>query len=696
MATFNVEIRQRVSGLFADIVYPKANWNNIDNKPATYPPTAHYHNEMIYYVAGNTSGTAGTWTGTISGLAAYYDGLTIRFRIGIAGASTTTLNINGLGAVTVQRYVGSSNITTHFPVNAVITMTKVGSSWVVQDWFDSTDDYGMRWINSTIAGAEVTRYKIIMEGPDRKFYPLTIGNTQATSKTVSTQDFLLNGLILQQGYDATYAANGQLPSYGLWSQRYFTTTDWTFNQVSGWTAYYPVYLKGTIQSNDTFRLDNTTTTSWLTQTLPTTDDGFVYIKLGYMNNTTTAFTLTIDHPIYHYKNGALREYISGHQHVVADITDFPSSLPASDVYAWAKEASKPSYNANEIGGLGASYRWLTDSYISTWNAKQDALGFTAVPNTRTINAKPLNADVTITASDIGAVPNSQTANRALIVDGLGSVITETYANFKSLLAITKTDVALNNLTNDTQMKKIASSTNGKVPTWNGTTGDVLNDGYSVSDSVSNEALAANANLVTERDVYYGLCLFNGSAQSRANIIYAPTGAGTARQKLISAGSGAPVWETNPLYYTLASDQSASITTLADATGMTTASLPIGTYKIKLIASYRTAATTTGIKVGAYLSAGAGNVRGLWTGQISSATVATNLTQSFYTIGSSDAAGSNILTTGVSSTSVDHFIGFEAILRVTTAATMRIQIASEVTGSSATLKAGSTLVVERIE
>jgi len=48
---------------------------------------------------------------------------------------------------------------------------------------------------------------------------------------------------------------------------------------------------------------------------------------------------------------------------------FPTALPASDVYSWAKAATKPSYIASEIGGLGANYRWLTDAYIATWNAK---------------------------------------------------------------------------------------------------------------------------------------------------------------------------------------------------------------------------------------------------------------------------------------------------------------------------------------
>ena len=40
---------------------------------------------------------------------------------------------------------------------------------------------------------------------------------------------------------------------------------------------------------------------------------------------------------------------NGHTHTKSQITDFPSSLPASDVYSWAKASTKPSYNFSEIG-----------------------------------------------------------------------------------------------------------------------------------------------------------------------------------------------------------------------------------------------------------------------------------------------------------------------------------------------------------
>ena len=40
---------------------------------------------------------------------------------------------------------------------------------------------------------------------------------------------------------------------------------------------------------------------------------------------------------------------SSHTHTKSQITDFPTSMPASDVSAWAKAASKPSYSKSEVG-----------------------------------------------------------------------------------------------------------------------------------------------------------------------------------------------------------------------------------------------------------------------------------------------------------------------------------------------------------
>lgn len=46
---------------------------------------------------------------------------------------------------------------------------------------------------------------------------------------------------------------------------------------------------------------------------------------------------------------------STHTHTKSQITDFPTSMPASDVYSWAKQPNKPVYTASEVGAAAASH-----------------------------------------------------------------------------------------------------------------------------------------------------------------------------------------------------------------------------------------------------------------------------------------------------------------------------------------------------
>ena len=86
---------------------------------------------------------------------------------------------------------------------------------------------------------------------------------------------------------------------------------------------------------------------------------------------------------------------TGHKHTKSEITDFPTSMPASDVSAWAKAASKPTYTASEVGARP-----------STWTPSASDVG--AVPTSRTVNGKALSGDITLAASDVGAATSSHT------------------------------------------------------------------------------------------------------------------------------------------------------------------------------------------------------------------------------------------------------------------------------------------------
>lgn len=56
---------------------------------------------------------------------------------------------------------------------------------------------------------------------------------------------------------------------------------------------------------------------------------------------------------------------SAHKHKKSEITDFPTSMPASDVYDWAKQQNKPSYTASEVGALASNGTAATATKLAT-------------------------------------------------------------------------------------------------------------------------------------------------------------------------------------------------------------------------------------------------------------------------------------------------------------------------------------------
>lgn len=111
-------------------------------------------NQAIPYIVGpSTDTTAGTWTGSYAGITAYTEGLTIIYVPAVAGASTTTLNINELGAKTCY-YTGTSKLTTHYAVGTPILLTYSGGGWKRADYYLNT--YASAFCNTAAATSAKT------------------------------------------------------------------------------------------------------------------------------------------------------------------------------------------------------------------------------------------------------------------------------------------------------------------------------------------------------------------------------------------------------------------------------------------------------------------------------------------------------------------------------------------------------------
>lgn len=116
---------------------------------------------------------------------------------------------------------------------------------------------------------------------------------------------------------------------------------------------------------------------------------------------------------------------SSHTHTKSQITDFPSSMPASDVYAWAKASSKPSYSWSEITGKPSTFTPSSHTHplsdISDLQASWDALlkaapsaYVTRWPSWSEVTSKPSFATVATSGSynDLSnkpSIPSAETA-----------------------------------------------------------------------------------------------------------------------------------------------------------------------------------------------------------------------------------------------------------------------------------------------
>lgn len=106
---------------------------------------------------------------------------------------------------------------------------------------------------------------------------------------------------------------------------------------------------------------------------------------GFTKNTGTVTQVKVGTTEYNPSSG------------VVSLPAYPTTLPASDVSAWAKASTKPTYTASEVGALPSTTSIPTESTVSGWGFTKNTGTLTGVKFNGT-NASVSNGVATITAT----------------------------------------------------------------------------------------------------------------------------------------------------------------------------------------------------------------------------------------------------------------------------------------------------------
>ena len=347
--------------------------------------------ETIHPIFNGTGTVGGTnlsaaWSGNCDDIKTLYDGLTILYKVNTAGHNSgDTLSING-GEPHKVLLNASSNLTIHYPVGSIIKLTYdstqsasfyTGSTtqmtttgvWKIEN-YDSKDYY----INfNTVVyktDASLYRYMILLSNSETTLTPVnTTNNTTAGTKTLTTSEFNPFGDILYYSSTTTISANANIPAFVLWAQ-YSVNLSYSFNTTNTLTAQKAVYIVATPQANGKAKLYSTP----ITQALPTTDDGRIYIYLGQAISTTNIYLMR-NHPVYQYKFGQLRQYVgsfgtmaSANTSSYSSATQVNTALGNKVDKVTGKGLSTNDYTTDEKNKLSGIASGAEVNVQSDWNA----------------------------------------------------------------------------------------------------------------------------------------------------------------------------------------------------------------------------------------------------------------------------------------------------------------------------------------
>lgn len=232
------------------------------------------------------------------------------------------------------------------------------------------DRSAISYIRGRLA-APLYRYELLLTKTDGTLLPVNSeNNVTAKTKTLTTDSFDPFGEIYyysstataeQGAYLATSVCYRQIPTPDL---RYaFNCGGYASSNPSTLTGGKPLYLVAVPQSDGSAKLHSEP----LAQDLPSTEDGLIYIFLGYVYNDTYPYRLgelAMKKTVYYYHNGKIREFTGADDLVYAVATTSANGLMSSsdkasldDLVANAlKELNIMSYGSSTYAECLAAYK----------------------------------------------------------------------------------------------------------------------------------------------------------------------------------------------------------------------------------------------------------------------------------------------------------------------------------------------------
>ena len=293
---------------------------------------AAYRTASIPYGSVDPTSTATVFTATVPGVDALYDGVTVMLHNGVVtSAANFTVNVNNLGAKPC--YNNMTNATQETTIfNVAYTMMFVyseslnggnGGWWIYRGYDANTNTIGyqLRTNSSTLPASDKTyRYRLLFTSADGTHWvpANTSTSTSAdTLKSVNSRAIDPFGDVAYYGTTSAVSAGANFSATSLWRQ-YTINLGYSFNWTgSALTLTFPapVYLKCSPQSNGSVTMQG------ISQSMPSTVDGFVYMFLGYAYSATNVELMPY-HPIYEYKNNAIHLWTNVNVEAPSGVTDY--------------------------------------------------------------------------------------------------------------------------------------------------------------------------------------------------------------------------------------------------------------------------------------------------------------------------------------------------------------------------------------